>query len=100
MNAENPSRLRFIVAGSGQDLVDVVIFQCAQSEGLVSGWRNVVLGECFTGLLLNMQVANLFGKMTGAISPSGLRIMVRSITFSNSRMLPGPASFIGSGRHG
>src|ERR1035441_10565139 len=63
MNAENPSRLRFIVAGGGQDLFDVVIFQRAQSEELVSSRRNVVLGECFADLLLSMLVANLFRKM-------------------------------------
>jgi hypothetical protein len=31
MNAKNPSRLRLIVAGGGQDVFDVVIFQRTQS---------------------------------------------------------------------
>src|SRR5664280_1981567 len=63
MNAENSSRLCFIVAGGCQDLLDVVIFQRPQTKELVSSRRDVVLGECFIGFLLRMLVANLFRKM-------------------------------------
>src|ERR1039458_2177564 len=65
MNAENVSRLRFIVASGRQHLFDVVIFQRAQSKELVSRWRNVVLGECFNDFLLSSLVANFFRKMAG-----------------------------------
>jgi hypothetical protein len=65
MNAKDPGSLGLIVAGGGEDLLDVVIFERAESQELVSGGRNVVFRKCFAGFFLVMLVANFFREMAG-----------------------------------
>ena len=44
MNAQDAGALRLVVSCGGQDFADVVVFDFAKSEKLVSGGGDVVVG--------------------------------------------------------
>ena len=47
MDAQDAGALRLVVSCCGQDFADVVVFDFAQSEKLVSGRGDVVVGRRF-----------------------------------------------------
>src|SRR5437870_4141603 len=64
MDSQDAAGLGFVVAGGGQDLLDVVIFESAQAEELVAGGRDVGWGERLGANFCDV-VADFFGKRGG-----------------------------------
>src|SRR5690242_13686474 len=65
MDAENARGLGLVVGGGGENLLDVIVFQFAKGEELVSGRRDVHVRRGFSAAVLLEVVANLFGQVGG-----------------------------------
>src|SRR5215467_2794132 len=62
VNAENVSRLRLVVSGGCQYLLDIFVFVLAQSHKLVAGWRNIIAQDSSFFLWQFLVIANFFGQ--------------------------------------
>jgi hypothetical protein len=52
MDAEDPGSLRFVVAGGGEDFLDIFVFQFAQADQLAAGGGDVEIRREVGGFLL------------------------------------------------
>jgi hypothetical protein len=71
MDAEDPGSLRFIVAGGGENFLDIFVFQFAQADQLAAGGGNVEVGGEVGGFLLFSAngtdvVADFLGERAGS----------------------------------